>query len=86
MLGLLYIMISIPIYGGQTSNELRLQPLNPTQHWSHWRPWGRPTPVRVPGGRSALTCLGISLRKVVMPQPARGSASPGVPGGRHAST
>ena len=86
MLGLLYIMISIPVYGGQTSNELRLQPLNPTQHWSHWRPWGRPTPVRVPGGRSALTCLGISLRKVVMPQPARGSASPGVLGGRHAST
>ena len=28
-LGLLYIMISIPIHGGQTSNELRLQPLNP---------------------------------------------------------
>ena len=31
-LGLLYIIISIPIHGGQTSNELRLQPLNPTQH------------------------------------------------------
>ena len=44
-LGLLYI-ISIPIHGGQTSNELRLQPLNPTQHWSHWRPWGCPTPVQ----------------------------------------
>ena len=32
-LGLLYITISIPIH----SNEL--QPLNFTQHWSHWRPW-----------------------------------------------
>ena len=28
-------VMSIPIQGGQTSNELRLQPLNPTQHWSH---------------------------------------------------
>ena len=28
-LGLLYIVISIPIHGGQDSNELRLQPLNP---------------------------------------------------------
>ena len=43
---LLYIMISIPICSGQTSNELRLQPLNPTQHWSQWRPWGHPTPAR----------------------------------------
>ena len=31
-LGLLYI-ISILIHGGQTSYELRLQPLNPTQHF-----------------------------------------------------
>ena len=43
-LGLLYI-ISILIHGGQTSNELRLQPLNSTQHWSCWRSWGCPTPV-----------------------------------------
>ena len=45
-LGLLHIMISIPICGEQTGNELKLQPLNPTQHWSHWRPWGCPTPVQ----------------------------------------
>ena len=31
-LGLLYIMADIPIHGGQSSSELRLQPLNPTQH------------------------------------------------------
>ena len=41
-LGLRYMMVSIPICGEQTGNELRL---HPTQHWSHWRPWGRPTPV-----------------------------------------
>ena len=53
-------MISIPICSEQTGNELKLQPLNPTWHWSHWRPWGCPIPVLgVPGGRSALTCLGI---------------------------
>ena len=35
------------------------------------------TPVRgVPGGHHALTCLGIGLRKVVTPQPVRGSSSP----------
>ena len=44
-LGLLYIMISIRICGERTGNELKLQPLNPTQHWSCWRPWGHPTPV-----------------------------------------
>ena len=53
-------MTSIPIHVGQTSNELRLQPLNPTQHWSFWRPWGCPTPsVRVLEGQPASTCLGI---------------------------
>ena len=31
-LGLLYIMVPIPIRGDETGNELRLQPLNPTQH------------------------------------------------------
>ena len=31
-------MISIPIHGRKTNNELRLQPLNPTQHRSCWRP------------------------------------------------
>ena len=35
-LGLLYIMISIPICSEQTGNELKLQPLNPTQHWLCW--------------------------------------------------
>ena len=39
-LGLLYIMILIPICGGQTGNVLRLQPFYPTQCWSRWRPWG----------------------------------------------
>ena len=33
-LGLFYIMMSIPICGEQTGNDLKLQPLNPTQHWS----------------------------------------------------
>ena len=39
-------MISIRICGEQTGNKLKLQPLNPTQHWSCWRPWGCPTPVQ----------------------------------------
>ena len=35
------------------------------------------TPVwGIPGGHHALTCLGIGLRKVVMPQLVRGSSSP----------
>ena len=46
-LGLLYIMVSIPIRSGQTSNELRLQPLNPTQHWSQQITWGHPTLIKV---------------------------------------
>ena len=45
-LGLLYIMISIPICGEQTDYEFKLQPLNPTQHWSYWRPRGHPTPIQ----------------------------------------
>ena len=41
-----------------------LQPLNPTQHWSRWRPWGRPnSSPGVPGGHHALTCLGILSSK-----------------------
>ena len=39
-------MVSISICCEQTVNELKLQPLNPTQHWSCWRPWGYPTPVQ----------------------------------------
>ena len=36
------------------------KPLNPTQHWSRWRPWGRPnSSPGVPGGHHALICLGI---------------------------
>ena len=57
MLGLLYIMVSIPIWVGQTSNELRLQPFNPTQHWSCWRPWRHPTPAW--GGPRRSTCLSL---------------------------
>ena len=53
---MLYIMISIPIHSGQTGNELRLHPLNPTQHWSGWRPWGCPTPAWVP---RRSTCLDL---------------------------
>lgn len=54
-----------------------IQPPNPTQYWSHWRSWGRPnSSPGVPGGHHALTCLGIGLRKVVTPQPVRGSSSP----------
>ena len=35
------------------------------------------TPVRgIPRGHHALTCLGMGLRKVVTPQPVRGSSSP----------
>ena len=80
-------MIFIPIHSGQTNNDLRLQPLNPTQYWSHWRPRGCPTPSSgVPGGRPALTCLGSGPQNVVTPQPAQGFASPEVPGSQHAST
>ena len=56
---MLYIMISIPICGEQTGNKLKLQPLNPTQHWSLWRPWGMPNSV--PGGRPASACLEIQI-------------------------
>ena len=53
-----YIMLSIPICGEQTSNEL--QPLNSTHHWSRLRPWGHPnSSPGVPGGHHTLTCLGI---------------------------
>ena len=41
-LGLLYIMISIPIFRRQTRHEL--QPLNPAQHWSRWISCGCQTP------------------------------------------
>ena len=53
-------MISMPICSEQTGSELRLQLLNPTQHWSCWRPWRCPTPAR--GSQEvnpASTCLGI---------------------------
>ena len=45
-LRLLYIMISIPICSEQTGNELKLKPLNPTQHWLPWRPWKCLTPAQ----------------------------------------
>ena len=47
-----------------------IQPLNPTQHWSHWRPWGCPnSSPGVPGGHHASTCPGTQFS-----------------GGHHAST
>ena len=37
-----------------------IQPPNPTQYWSRWRPWGHPnSSLGVPGGYHALTWLGI---------------------------
>ena len=51
-----YIKVSIPICGEQTGNELKLQPLNPTQHWSSWSSWGCPTPD---GSPRRSNCLGI---------------------------
>ena len=52
---MLNIMVSIPIHGRQISNELRLQPLNPTLHQS-WAPNSSP---EVLGSQPASTCLGI---------------------------
>ena len=89
-LGFLYIMISIPICSEQTGNKLKLQPLNPTQHWSRWRPWGRPTPVwesqevNLPRDLvlKRLSCLNLvrdppvqGSQEVDMPQPAQGPNS-----------
>ena len=54
---LLYIVVSVPICGGQTGDELELQPLNPTQQWSCWGPWGHPAPA---WGSQEVDCLGIS--------------------------
>ena len=71
------------------SNELRLQALNPTQHWSFWRPWTSPTPVWEPQEvympRSAWgpdswevdlpwSPLRLGLQEALMPQPVWGSA------------
>ena len=85
-LGLLYI-ISILIHGGQTSYELRLQPLNPTQHWSRWRSWGFSTPV---WGPRRSTCLDLP-RDLVLKRLSRlnllgDPPVPVVPGACHAST
>ena len=83
-------MISITICGEQTGNELKLQPLNPTQHWSHWRPWDCPTPVR--GSQEVdlprhlvlerLSCLNLledppvqESQEVIMHRPAQGPNS-----------
>ena len=59
---MLYIMISSPIHSGQTGNELRLHPLNPTQHWSGWRPWGCPAPA---WGPRRSTCLDLPMDLVL---------------------
>ena len=82
-----FTLLSIPICSGQTSEELRLQPLNPAQHWSHWRPWEHPNPAQ----RSQEVNLpppasGSGPLEVVTPQPAEGSTSPGIPGDRSALT
>ena len=61
-LGLLYIRVSIPISGEQTGNELNLQPLNPTQHWSYWRPWGHQLQS---GGLRRSTCLDLPSNLVL---------------------
>ena len=37
-------------------NELKFQPLNPTQHWLCWWSWGHPTPVQ---GSRRSTCLDL---------------------------
>ena len=75
-------MMSIPMHGGHTSSELRLQLLNPTQHWSHWRSWGYSTPVQGPQEVN-LPCpaYGSGPQKVVTPQPALGFTSPMGPRG-----
>ena len=53
-----------------------IQPPNPTQYWSHCRPWECPNSSPGVPGHHALTCLGSGPQKVVTPQPAWGSASP----------
>ena len=80
--------LSIPICSEQTGNELKLQPLNPTQHWSFWRPWGCPTPVQgVPWGWPASICLGICSQRGCHASTCSGiRQSRGVPGGKPALT
>ena len=76
-------MISIPIHSGQAGNEVRLQPLNSTQ-LVMLEILGMPNSnLGVPGGRPAL---GSGPLEVITLQLAQGSASTGVPKGRHAST
>ena len=39
-----------------------IQPPNPTQYWSHWRPWGHPnSSPGVPGGHHPSTCPGTQF-------------------------
>ena len=72
-LRVLYIMVSIPIHGGQISNELRLQPLNPTQHWSDLGD------VQLhPGGPRRLTCLNLTGDSI-----SRRLSHLNLPGNRH---
>ena len=65
-----------------------IQPPNRTQYWSHWRSWGRPTPVR--GGPRRSSRLDLP-RDLVLERLSRlnllgDPLVPEVPGGRHAST
>ena len=70
--------VPLPSLGEQTGNKLKLHPLNPSQHWSYWRPWEYPTPAQgfqeVDLPRSAKRS---SHHEVVTPQPTQGSISPG---------
>ena len=81
-LELLYTRVSIPICSEQTGNELKLQPLSSTQHWSRWRPWGCQTLVR--GSQEVITpqaAQGPNSWEPDLPQPAQGFN----PGGYHIS-
>ena len=54
-----------------------IQPPNPTQYWSCWRPWGCPnSSPGVPGSHHTLTCLGIWSSKGCHTSTCSGIASP----------
>ena len=80
-------MVSIPIGSEQTSNELRLQPLNPTQYLSCWRPLGMPNSgLGNLGGGPASTCLGIQYPGGCHTSTCSGICQFEVPGGRPSLT
>ena len=65
-----------------------IQPLNSTQHWSHWRSWGRPNSSPRGPRRSSRLDLprDLVLKRLSHLNLFRDPLVPGVPGGRHAST